>query len=122
VEHFWSDPKIAIFRNEELRRVVALVPCAACGAIGRTQCAHIGGLKQGKGAKLKVPDSHVASLCTVTLGFLGCHEKFDQYLWLTVDGVSYDTSDPMVRERLCWMLIAKTYIMVVEAGLLKVHR
>lgn len=103
--------KKPIFRSEPLRRAVAQAPCACCGRWGYSQAAHIGGLAQGKGDKLKVPDSHIAALCTVHPGNgiggalkPGCHEDFDQHRIPAERG---------------WEFIAKTYIWLVENGLLE---
>ena len=45
--------KQPIFRSERLRKAVAAAPCACCGIWGYSQAAHIGGLAEGKGGKLK---------------------------------------------------------------------
>ena len=76
--------KEVIYRNEKLRRAVAKLPCVCCGLHGFTQCAHIGGVAEGKGMGIKVPDTDVAALCTLhpnNLGKLvdGCHEKLDRH-------------------------------------------
>jgi hypothetical protein len=103
--------KQPIFRDERLRRAMASAPCACCGLWHYSQCAHIGGLAQGKGAKLKVPDSHAAALCTVHPDpvakrmVIGCHEKFDQH---------------QINEESGWEFIAKTYIWLIEDGRLRV--
>ena len=101
--------KRPIFRSERLRKAVAAAPCACCGIWGFSQAAHIGGLAEGKGGKLKVPDSHIAALCTVHTngrGTLvpGCHEDFDQHRVPAERG---------------WEFIAKTYIWLVENERLK---
>ncbi len=82
----WSNPKRHIYRNERLLRVVALLPCVCCGIYGYTQAAHVGGVKEGKGLALKVPDSQIAALCgphPSPLGpsypyMPGCHSDFDE--------------------------------------------
>jgi hypothetical protein len=103
-----------VFRSERLRQAVAAVPCVCCGLWNYTQAAHIGGLAEGKGGALKVPDSHIASLCTLHPGFgpggshqlvSGCHELFDLHQIDAARG---------------WEFIAKTYIWLVENGRLKV--
>lgn len=102
------------FRSEDLRRAVAYLPCVFCGVVGHTQAAHIGGLGEGKGGALKVPDSRVAALCSDRLGVVGCHTKFDQRT-LLVEG-----SGDLAYHALGYKLIALTYILLVEHGLLKV--
>lgn len=103
--------KTPIYRDEKLRRAIATLPCVCCGRHGYTQAAHIGGVAEGKGMRLKVSDSLEAALCTLHPegGHLvaGCHEKFDQYQ------IDNDRG---------WEFIAKTYAALIEAGLLKVAK
>jgi hypothetical protein len=109
----WTDmvtlQKREIYRDERLRRAIASLACVCCGRHGYTQSAHIGGVAEGKGMRLKVSDSLEAALCTVHPegSFLvdGCHEKFDQYK------IDNDRG---------WEFIAKTYVALIEAGLIRV--
>jgi hypothetical protein len=103
--------KREIFRDIRLRKAAAAAPCACCGIWGYSQAAHVGGLAEGKGGKLKVPDSHIAALCTIHPNprspdklTLGCHEDFDQHRIPAERG---------------WEFIAKTYIWLVENGRLR---
>lgn len=63
-------------RCEEYRRVVAGLPCIACGIVGSSQAAHA---NRGKGAGLKTDDRTCFPLCCDRPGVKGCHPKFDQY-------------------------------------------
>ena len=101
--------KKPIYRDDALRRAIAKLPCVCCGRWGHTQAAHIGGVQEGKGMRIKVSDSLEAALCTIHRegGALvdGCHEKFDKYQIDNDRGYEF---------------IALTYVALVEAGLLKV--
>ena len=103
--------KQPIYRDDNLRRAIATLPCVCCGRWGSTQAAHIGGVQEGKGMRIKVSDSLEAALCTVHEegGKLveGCHEKFDQY---------------KIDNERGWEFIARTYVALLEAGLLKVAK
>jgi len=68
-------PKFEPAKSEAYRRLVAAMPCIACGEVGRSQCAHS---NFGKGMALKTDDRLCFPLCTVRTGVNGCHEKFDQ--------------------------------------------
>lgn len=96
--------KIPAFRSVDLRMAVAKLPCVRCGIEGHTQAAHIGGLAQGKGARIKVPDTHIAALCGPRIGVPGCHS-------LIGDGKEEG-----------WQWVALTYIELTRAGLMKVAR
>jgi hypothetical protein len=63
-------------RHEGYRRLVAQLPCIACGKVGRSQHAHE---NEGKGKGLKVDDRRAMPLCADEPGQEGCHTKFDQY-------------------------------------------
>lgn len=72
--------KGAPVRSEAYRRLVASLPCIACGVPGYSQCAHS---NSGKGAGIKASDLDSFPLCTVHPGadgrlVQGCHENFDQ--------------------------------------------
>jgi len=69
-------PKEELLRSESYRRLVAAMPCKACGIQGYSQHAHE---NMGKGLGLKVDDRRGFALCTVVPGRVGCHELFDQY-------------------------------------------
>ena len=117
----WSNPKREIWRSERyLSLVRQLQVCVNCGHLGNCQAAHIGTLTDGKGGALKTPDSMVASLCSLQPNPVneswkeGCHEAWDQrkgqFKGLTWDEYQY----------LGFMFVAKTQIMLLEGGLLKV--
>lgn len=57
------------------RRLVAALPCKACGIAGLSQAAHP---NTGKGAGIKTDDRECFPLCADSPGRLGCHPKFDQ--------------------------------------------
>lgn len=63
-------------RSESYRRLVAALPCKACGKVGRSQHAH---LNEGKGKGLKLDDRQAMPLCCDEPGRDGCHPQFDQY-------------------------------------------
>lgn len=63
-------------RHEGYRRIVASLPCCACGIVGYSQAAHA---NHGKGAGLKTDDRTCFALCCDRPGVKGCHPKFDQY-------------------------------------------
>ncbi len=68
-------PKAAPVRSEAYRRLVAALPCMACGVLGLSQCAHA---NTGKGMGLKVCDLESFPLCSARPGTPGCHSLFDQ--------------------------------------------
>ncbi|WP_225981521.1 hypothetical protein [Paracidovorax avenae] len=68
-------PKAAPVRSENYRRLVASLPCMACGVPGLSQCAHA---NTGKGMGLKVCDLESFPLCSDRPGTPGCHSLFDQ--------------------------------------------
>jgi hypothetical protein len=105
----WSNPKVPIWRSGQHRRNVATLPCVVCGIEGHTQAAHIGGLEHGKGRALKVPDSRVAALCSDRPGVVGCHTKHDQH-------------HPSMDSYSDAFLIAFTFILLLERGLLEVKK
>jgi hypothetical protein len=63
-------------RSEAYRRLVAALPCACCGKVGRSQHAHE---NEGKGKSLKLDDRRAMPLCADEPGALGCHRLFDEY-------------------------------------------
>ena len=62
---------MANYRNENLRRAVATLPCQICGKHG-TQASHSNQLRDGKGLGIKAPDYRIAALCPE------CHADIDQ--------------------------------------------
>lgn len=68
-------PKLAPVRSEEYRRLVAALPCIACGIEGYSQHAHG---NYGKGMSLKTCDLFSFPLCCARPGIVGCHAEHDQ--------------------------------------------
>jgi len=71
-----SIPKTEPVRSEAYRRLVAALPCAACGIEGRSQHAHT---NAGKAKGIKNCDLDAMPLCADQPGSVGCHSLFDQY-------------------------------------------
>lgn len=67
-----------VIRSESYRRLVAVMPCKACGIGGYSQAAHVP--PDGKG--IKQDDRLTFPLCCARLGVRGCHADFDQYYLL----------------------------------------
>lgn len=67
-----ADPQ----RSETYRRLVAALPCAHCGKVGRSQHAHT---NEGKAKGMKNDDRDAMPLCADETGLQGCHAAFDQY-------------------------------------------
>lgn len=67
--------KSAPVRSKPYLRVVASLPCIACGIQGYSQAAHLP--PEAKG--LKQSDLLTFPLCCVRLGVPGCHQDYDQY-------------------------------------------
>lgn len=63
-------------RSEAYRRLVAAMPCACCGSVGRSQHAHT---NAGKAKGMKNDDRDAMPLCADGIGLVGCHTLFDQY-------------------------------------------
>lgn len=74
-------PKQQLTRSEPYRRLVAAMPCKACGIQGHSQAAHAH--QGGKG--IKASDSETFPLCCTRPGIPGCHQEFDQYRMFTKD-------------------------------------
>ena len=68
--------KDAPVRSEAYRRLVAAMPCKACGVQGYSQAAHP---NSGKGLGIKTSDLDCFALCCDRPGVLGCHCLFDNY-------------------------------------------
>lgn len=63
-------------QHEGYRRLVALLPCKACGIGFLSQCAHP---NTGKAAGKKLIDDRLCfPLCADSPGRRGCHPRFDQ--------------------------------------------
>ena len=69
-----SIPKSQPVRSEAYRRVVASLPCFACGIQGRSQAAHP---NTGKTKGVKTCDSLIFPMCCVSGN--DHHRQFDQY-------------------------------------------
>lgn len=70
-----AQPKTEAIRSEAYRRLVAAMPCKACGIQGYSQAAHLP--PDGKG--VKQDDRLIFPLCCTRVGVTGCHADFDQY-------------------------------------------
>ena len=68
--------KDAPVRSEPYRRLVAGMPCKACGVQGYSQAAHP---NSGKGLGIKTSDLDCFALCCDRVGVPGCHGRFDRY-------------------------------------------
>lgn len=68
-------PKTVRIEHEGYRRLVAALPCAVCGIVGYSQCAHVP--PSGKG--IKEDDRETFPACCDRPGTVGCHVKVDQY-------------------------------------------
>jgi hypothetical protein len=102
-------PKVLTFRSEHLRRAVVQLPCMKCGIEGHTQAAH---MNLGKGGGIKASDAALAALCCDRPGVRGCHALLDQGGKL-----------PKLERRAFEVeMVAKTYIALVERGLLEVSK
>lgn len=69
-------PKSEPVRSEPYRRLVAAMPCKACGIQGCSQAAHP---NSGKGLGIKTSDLDCFALCCDRPGVPGCHGRFDRY-------------------------------------------
>jgi hypothetical protein len=68
-------PKQDLYRSEPYRRLVAKMPCKACGIQDYSQAAHAHML----GGGIKADDRETFALCCAREGIAGCHADFDQY-------------------------------------------
>lgn len=105
--HFLKKP---LFESEKLRRAIAALPCAQCGAED-CQHAHANTPPFGKGGRLKAPDWAAFPLCVDKPMRLGCHTKHDQYM------AGLSKSERIDVEA---MLIARTLGALIERGVLVV--
>lgn len=102
-------PKKLTYRDEDLRRAVAQLPCMKCGIWGHTQAAHT---NLGKGGGIKASDAAIAALCADRPSVRGCHALLDQGGKL-----------PKAERRAFEIeMVALTYIALVERGLLEVAK
>ena len=62
-------------RSQQYLRVVASLPCIACGIQGHSQAAHLP--PEAKG--MKQSDLLTFPLCCTRVGIPGCHQDYDQY-------------------------------------------
>ena len=69
-----AQPKTEVVRSEVYRRLVAAMPCIACGC-GPSQAAHP---NTGKGMAMKTDDRLCFPLCGPQPSRPGCHALFDQ--------------------------------------------
>lgn len=67
--------KESAISHEGYRRLVAKLPCKACGIAGLSQAAHP---NTGKGQGIKTDDRECFPLCADSPMRKGCHPKFDQ--------------------------------------------
>jgi len=74
-----AQPKTEPVRSEPYRRLVAAMPCKACGIQGYSQAAHLP--PEGKGTKQD--DRLIFPLCCTRPGVPGCHADYDQYRMFT---------------------------------------
>lgn len=102
-------PKLLTFRSERLRRAVTTLPCMQCGVEGYTQAAHA---NYGKGGAQKASDAAIAALCADRPGVRGCHALLDQGGVLKKDE----------RRAFEMEMVAKTYIALMERGLLEIAK
>lgn len=68
-------PKDTPIRSKAYLRLVAQLPCKACGTWGHSQAAHS---NTGKGVATKACDLQTFPLCADRPGQRGCHSLFDQ--------------------------------------------
>ncbi len=93
-----------MYRDEDLRRLIATLPCMECGVIGESQAAHSNLPEHGKGGQIKASDAACCSLC-----ISGCHEALDQG-----DDMNGDEKAAATHR-----YIAATYINLIETGMLE---
>lgn len=89
-----------MYRNQNLLKAVRSLPCSNCGHHEPSEAAH---QNEGKGMGLKQSDSHIMALCH------DCHVSYDQ-------GSDMDRAE---KRAFAWQNMAKTYIALVESGMLR---
>lgn len=94
-----------MYRDEDLRRVVACLHCMECGVIGESQAGHSNLAVHGKGGAQKASDAAIFSLCHSS-----CHEALDQG----------DEMNAAEKEAATYRYIASTYIALIELGFLEI--
>lgn len=62
---------------------VASLPCAECGIVGYSQCAHSNRHQDGKGLGIKANYLATFPLCATRPGDVGCHVRHDQCIGMT---------------------------------------
>jgi hypothetical protein len=67
--------KAALVRSETYRRLVASLPCIACGIQGYSQAAHL----PPEAKAMKQSDLLTFPLCCTRVGVHGCHQDYDKY-------------------------------------------
>lgn len=82
---FRLTPKTEYVRDEGYRRFVASLPCFGCGVQGISQAAHSNQGGNGKGLGIKASDVNLFPLCATQPGRVGCHEKHDLLLGMTLE-------------------------------------
>lgn len=70
--------KASVYRSEQHRRRIAMLPCINCGIYGISQAAHLNLSALGKGAGLKTSDALLVPLCAADYNNKGCHHMLDQ--------------------------------------------
>jgi hypothetical protein len=100
-------PKLLTFRSNALREAVVQLPCMNCGIERYTQAAH---MNFGKGQGIKASDAALAALCADRPDVRGCHSLLDQ-------GGIFTKAERRAFEL---EMVAKTYIALMERGLLRV--
>lgn len=93
------------YRNPKLLAAVRLLSCVNCGAIG-TQAAHANLIELGSGTAIKAKDSAIMALCVQNQ----CHYELD-------NGKKMSKAE---RREFTYEMIAKTYMKLMERGLIKV--
>lgn len=101
-----------MYRSEPLRRLIASLPCAECGREG-CQHAHANTPPFGKGKSIKAHDWAAFPLCADEPGRIGCHTKHDQNM------AGLTKTERIDHEA---MLIARTFGMLIERGLIELKK
>ena len=92
-------PKPVTFRSEKHLARVRQLPCVDCGREGMTQAAHA---NQSKGMGIKASDLACCALC------VDCHRRLDQ-------GGQMTRAERRAYE---WEMVARTYIALMEEGVI----
>lgn len=70
------------FGSKEYRAWIVSMPCEVCGAVGRSDPAHV----RSRGAGGKAAD--IVPLCRTRYAVHGCHLLFDEYPWELPEGTA----------------------------------